>query len=141
MSSIKISRIVLPGLAAGLLINVSEYILNMMVLGSDVAASMQKLGLPAMSGAAIGVFVLFGFAIGITLAWLYAAVRPRLGPGPMTASCIGSLVWFLAYLYGSIGMMMMGVFPVRMVVISLAWGLVEVVAAANVAGYLYKEPA
>ena len=31
--------------------------------------------------------------------WLYAAIRPRFGPGPKTAICAGLIVWGLSYLY------------------------------------------
>jgi hypothetical protein len=41
-------------------------------------------------------FILWGVLIGI-----YAAVRPRYGPGPKTALCVGSSVWGLGYLLTS----------------------------------------
>ncbi len=36
-----------------------------------------------------------GFVQGITTVWLYAAIRPRFGPGPKTAVIAGFAVWFL----------------------------------------------
>ena len=35
------------------------------------------------------------FAIGIWTIWLYAAIRPRYGPGPKTAAVAGFAVWLL----------------------------------------------
>ena len=141
MSKIKLSSLIVPALVAGLIINVSEFILNMAVVGKDMMAVQQKLGLPMIGGSAMATFVLFGFALGFILAWLYAAVRPRLGPGARTATIVGFVLWFLGYFYGNVGMAMMGIFPARMMMTTALWGLVEVLIAANVAGYLYKEPA
>ena len=141
MSPMNFSKLLVPGLVAGLVINVSEFCLNTFVVGKDMMAATAKLGLPPIGGSAVIVFVLFGFALGLILAWLYAAARPRLGPGPRTATAVGFVLWFLAYLYGSVGFVMMGIFPMPMMVTAAVWGLVEVIVAANVAGYLYKEPA
>jgi len=42
------------------------------------------------------VLVVFnGFVQGMTTVWLYAAIRPRFGPGPKTAAIAGFAVWFL----------------------------------------------
>ena len=47
-------------------------------------------------------------------------------------------MWFLAFVYPSIGMTMMSMFPVGSVALALVWGLVEVLGA--VAGaWLYQE--
>jgi hypothetical protein len=48
-------------------------------------------------------------------------------------------VWFLAYLYGTVGMAVMGMFPVRLMAIGLAWGLVELLVASVAGAYFYKE--
>jgi hypothetical protein len=37
-----------------------------------------------------GSFNATGFLIGIFAIWLYAAIRPRHGPGPKTAVCAGA---------------------------------------------------
>ena len=39
--------------------------------------------------------VVSGFVQGITTVWLYAAIRPRFGPGPKTAAIAGFVVWVL----------------------------------------------
>jgi hypothetical protein len=139
MGSINTARVVIGGIVAGLVINVSEYILNMFVLGPEMEATMTRLNLPPVAGQAIVVFVVLGFALGIVMTWLYAALRPRYGPGPMTALCAGAAVWFLAYVYSSISIAVMGVFPIRMMVIAVVWGLVELLAASVAGAYLYRE--
>jgi hypothetical protein len=139
ISGINTARVVIGGIVAGVVINVSEYILNMFALGPDMEATMMRLNLPPVAGQAIGVFVALGFALGIVMTWLYAALRPRYGPGPMTALCAGAAGWFLAYVYSSISIAVMGVFPTRMMVIAGVWGLAELLAASVAGAYLYRE--
>jgi hypothetical protein len=139
MSAINMNRVIVGGLAAGLVINVSEYILNEPVLGEEMAASLTRMNLPPIGGSAIAVFVLMGFATGIALVWLYAAIRPRFGAGPMTAVTAGVIVWALAYLYPSIGMGVIGFFETGTIAFATIWGLVELIVAGLVGGKLYTE--
>lgn len=139
MSSINTGRVLIGGIVAGLVINVGEFVLNMLILGDEMTASMAKLNLPPVGGQAIGIFVALAFALGIAMIWLYAAIRPRYSPGPKTALCAGSAVWFFAYVYPSIGSAVMGFFPVRLIAIGVAWGLAEVLIAAAAGAYFYKE--
>ena len=139
MAGINMKGVIGGGLLAGLVINISETILNVPVMGAQMEASLAERNLPAVGGGAIGVFVLGSFIIGIVLVWLYAAIRPRLGPGPKTAVTAGVLVWFLAYLWPQVGLTAMGFMPANLVVFSVVWGLVEVILAALVGGRIYKE--
>jgi hypothetical protein len=43
---INTARVVIGGVVAGLVLNVSEFILNMVVLGADMKAAMARLNLP-----------------------------------------------------------------------------------------------
>lgn len=139
MARINRGRVLLGGLVAGLIINISEAILNVPVLGARWEEAMGALGLPPASSGAIGLFVFLGFVLGIITVWLYAAMRTRFGPGPMTAFVAGLTVWFLAYLYGSVGLVAMGLFPFNLTLIALVWGLVEMILAALAGAWLYKE--
>ena len=140
MKGINVARVVLGGLLAGLVINVGESLFNGVLFADDLQAAMARLNLPPVGGGAIAVFVVMGFAIGIATVWLYAAIRPRFGAGVSTALCAGSAVWFLAYLFPSVGYAVMGFMPTRLIVIGLVWGLVEVLLAAVAGAWLYKEP-
>ena len=139
MRGINTTRVVIGGIVAGLVINVSEFILNMVVLGADLNAAMSRLNLPPVGGQAIPVFVVLGFALGIATVWLYAAIRPRYGAGPKTALYAGAAVWFFAYLYSGVGMMVMGVFPGRLMAVGMIWGLGEVLLASVAGAFLYAE--
>lgn len=139
MASINTRGLVVGGLVAGFIINLSEFILNGPVLGADMMAALTARDLPPIGGSAIAVFIALGFVLGVLLVWLYAAIRPRFGPGPKTAAIAGVVVWFLAYFWSTVGFGMMGVFPARLLLIGLAWGLVELILAALAGGRLYSE--
>jgi hypothetical protein len=139
MTRINIGRVVLGGLVAGLVINASEFVLNMLVVGDQMNAAVQRLNLPPVGGRAIVGFTVGGFVLGIALIWVYAAIRPRFGPGPRTALIAGAAVYFLAYLYPGYGLELMSIFPTRLMMISLLWGLVEVLVAAVAGAALYQE--
>jgi hypothetical protein len=140
MSGINTTRVLIGGLAAGVVLDVGESLLNTVVLGSQMTETMAKMNLAPPGGSAIGVFILLGFALGIATVWLYAAIRPRFGAGMKTALIAGAVVWFMAYLYGGVGLAVMGIFPTGMMAFGLVWGLVEVMVAAVVGGMLYREP-
>jgi hypothetical protein len=139
VTGINAARVVIGGMLAGLVINVSEFILNMVVLGAAVQTAMVRLNLPPVGGQAITVAVVMGFALGIGTIWLYAAIRSRYGPGPRTALCAGAAVWFFAYFYTGVGMTVMGLIPGRMMTVSLIWGLGEVLLASVAGAALYRE--
>ncbi len=104
MHGINLARVVLGGLLAGLVIDVGEFLFNGWLFAADMEAAMRQLNLPPPGGGAIATFLIMGFALGIATVWLYAAIRPRLGPGVSTALCAGATVWFLAYVYTSVGL-------------------------------------
>jgi hypothetical protein len=139
MGGINLGRVVLGGLLAGVVIDASEILLNGVVLGEQMNAAMQRLNLPPVGAGAIGVFVVLGFALGIAAVWLYAAIRSRFGAGVQTALYAGCAVWFFAYLYPSIGMAVMGLFPAGLITLGVIWGLVELLVAAVAGAWLYKE--
>jgi len=139
MGHINFGRVVLGGLLAGLVINVSESVLNGVVLGEEMNAMMAAMNKPPINGSMIGLFVLLGFGLGVVLIWLYAAIRPRLGPGIHTAICAGLTVWGLAYLYPNLFAFIIELFPRRVLVIQTVWGLVELIVAATAGAWLYRE--
>jgi pimeloyl-ACP methyl ester carboxylesterase len=139
MGRINMGRVLIGGLAAGFVINCGEFVLNSMVLAADMEAYMSKVGLTMPGGSQIAWFVLFGFALGIVTTWLYAAIRPRFGPGPKTAIVAGLVAWFLAALYPSLFFLVLGMMPAGSVITGIIWELVEMPLAALVGGALYKE--
>ena len=139
MPSINMKGVVIGGLLAGLIINISESILNIPVLGAQFEAAMKALNLPPVGNGAVVVFLIGGFVLGLLLVWLYAAIRPRFGGGPKTAIIAAIVFWFLAYFWPSLGTGLLGIMPMKLLLIAVVWGLVEVMVAALVGGAVYKE--
>ena len=79
-------------------------------------------------------------AIGIWAMWLYAAIRPRYGPGPKTAAVAGLALWVIAALvdavWVSVGAMP---FPLRALLVPLAVSLPIGIVAAVVGAWPYQE--
>lgn len=132
-------RVLLGGLAAGLVINIGEYVLNDMVVAADMTAFLAKIGIADPGGSAIAWFVAFAFVLGIVMTWLYAAIRPRFGPGPKTALYAGLTVWFLAALYPTSFFLVLGMMPAGALVTGIIWELVEMPLAAIVGAWVYTE--
>ncbi len=127
------------GLLAGLIINIGEFILNEPILGAELKEVMAGMNQEPPGSGAIMIFVIMGFAVGILAVWLYAAIRPRFGPGAKTAACAGLTVWALGWLVPNISFMAMGWFPMNLLVIATVWSLVEVTLATVAGAWLYTE--
>jgi len=140
MGKVNWGRVIGGGLAAGLVINISEWLLNEFVMKERWVEAMKALGKTgAMTMNNIIVWNIWGFLAGIGLIWLYAAIRPRFGPGAQTAVKAGVAVWFFAHLLWTIGNWNMGLFPASLMTIPLVWTLVETIVAALVGAWVYKE--
>lgn len=139
MGNINVGRVLLGGLLAGLVVNISETVLNLFVVAQGMEDALKARNLPPVGGAAIGGFVLLAFLLGIATVWLYAAIRPRFGAGVGTATIAGLAVWFFAYLYGALGQELIGFYPAGLTVVTLLWGLVEIVLGAIAGGWVYRE--
>ncbi len=138
MSRINFGRVVLGGILAGILINISEYLRFDVVMRGEFEAGLQALGKRLPKGAvATTIWTLWGFGLGIAAVWLYAAIRPRYGPGAATAVRAGVAVWFMTSLLAIIAMRAMGLFAISPV--ALVWTLVESVAATLAGAWLYRE--
>lgn len=138
MGRINLSRVILGGILAGIVINASEFILNEKVMKTQWEEAMKALGktMP-QSGGAMVVWMIWGFAAGIAAVWLYAAIRPRYGAGPATAARAGLAIWFLSCALAAVAMQNMGLFPLSGLM--LVWVLVESVVATIAGASIYRE--
>ncbi len=139
MGKINMSRVILGGLVAGLVVNIGEFILNMPILGSQWTEALRALNRPPLDEQPPTFFVLLAFILGILTVWLYAAIRSRFGAGPKTAICAGLMIWLFSVLYPTAGMMPMHLFPGRMLVIAVIWEFFELPLAALAGAYFYRE--
>jgi hypothetical protein len=142
MGGIDTKRWLIGGFAAGVLIWIIEGAASMLYM-EDMKAAVEAHSLSPMemsaSMAVVGAFL--SLIMGLTIVFFYAMARARLGPGPRTAVTVGVVFFVGSYLMTLIGYRMMGLFPDRLLAIWAVIGLVEIVLAALLGGYIYKEKA
>jgi hypothetical protein len=142
MGKINLGRIILGGLAAGVVINICEGVMNGVVFQKQWAEIMVGLGKsPDMSVKQIVAFNAWGFAVGILTVWLYAAIRPRFGAGPKTAMCAGLVVWALAFGMATAIPVFLKIYRLDLSLMIVSLEIVEMLIAGLVGGALYKEDA
>jgi len=114
--------------------------MNGVILQPQWSAAAKAIGRSAtMSTKQMVAFNLWGFAAGIIAVWLYAAIRPRFGAGLRTAIAAGAAVWLLAYAMKDAMMAFLHVFPLGLLLLVTAVGLVEVLIATSLGAYFYRE--
>jgi len=83
----------------------------------------------------VHLFLVFFLAI-----WVYAAIRPRFGPGPKSALITSFILWFLYFSF-VMNFARLGIFPLNLAIVSLAFNFVEIPAAILAGAKVYSEPA
>jgi hypothetical protein len=139
VAGIRTARVLVGGLVAGLIINIGETILNIPLAGAALEEALKSRNLPPVGGGAIAYFVIMCFLLGIVMVWTYAAIRPRLGAGPKTALIVGALAWFMTLAWSGGSQVAMGIMPLKLTVLGLAWGLGEMMIASLAGAKLYRE--
>jgi hypothetical protein len=140
--AINTSKVVVGGLAAGVVANIIGFVGFGLLLGqrmqAESVAVAPVLEGRGMTGGAIATNVIAQFVIGLLLVWLYAGMRPRFGPGMRTATYAALVVWVCGFLFHLdwliVGMMTPGTYAM-----AAAVALVQVLASAGVGGMVYKE--
>ncbi len=144
MGQINWGRVIGGGLMAGVVMNVSEFLLHAIVLRQDGQMLMEqwnRMGFnvtedPKM----LSLLIAVTFLLGILAMWTYAAIRPRFGAGPKTAIIAGLAVWAMSYFYAGVyvhaGIVIM---PAKLTWCPVFWSLIEVPVATLIGGWFYKE--
>ena len=140
--AINTGKVVVGGLVAGIVANVLGYLLFDLWLGprfeAEVTAVSASLAGKGNSGMAMGMTIASGFVVGFVLAWLYAAIRPRFGPGLKTAMFAGTVVWILGFIF-HLDLWVLGLASPATYMMASVAALVQTLAAAWVAGMMYQE--
>ena len=132
-------RVFLGGLLAGLIMNIGEFLLNEKVLGTQMKAFFSQHGFKDPGSNFIICAVILTFILGIVAVWLYALIRPRLGPGVKAAIVAAVILWFGIYLYSGIIYMLLFGTTMNVLIIGLVWGLVEYIIATIAGAWVYTE--
>ena len=139
MGNINFTRMLLGGLIAGSVICFGEFILGWLILGGQWAEVLAEAGTGELGVGQETSFAVVGLLYGIALIWIYAAIRPRFGPGPKTAVVAGLTMWVVAWLLVSAYVSVIGVYPVGLLIAATVWGLFELPIAAVAGAWLYQE--
>jgi hypothetical protein len=142
--AINTSKVLIGGIAAGVVMNVIDFVVNKFFLGARMMAESEafKPGMSEsmMSGKVMASYVVMDLVLGILLVWTYAAIRPRFGPGVKTAVYAAVLFWILAGIFLS-GYLHMGMMSTGLWVQFAFFGLVNFLISAWVGARLYTEDA
>jgi hypothetical protein len=144
MSQINNKSMLIAGAAAGVVMNAIDIIANMVIVDNGLRARLDMInpGLWAQMNAPgrLIQYILIDFVFAFALVWLYAAIRPRFGPGPRTALRAASYGWAL-YTTTQLLFVMMGLFTMKYVAGNAILTLVNYSATALVGAKLYTEEA
>ena len=133
-------RVILGGLVAGLVLNIGEFLFNGVIMASAMREWFQSHNLPTEPTPTFFVAAtVLTFLLGIVMVWLYALIRPRLGPGPKTAVVVALLMWFGICIYCGIIYALLLQQPMNLIAIAAAYGLVEYIVGAIAGAWVYKE--
>jgi hypothetical protein len=136
MGRINWKRVILGGIVAAVVVNVLEGVLGFL-MQSEWKAAMKNMKPPG--GAVMASHLLWSFVIGIATIWLYAAIRPRYGPGAATALRAGFVVWLFVHATFSLAVGAMDLLPQKIMLISAAWSLPVTLVATLAGAWVYRE--
>jgi hypothetical protein len=138
MGKINWSRVFLGGLAGGVIVLAVDIFVNGVLFGNEWKAAYEKLGHPPAASGLI-ILVIWALLVGICATWLYAAARPRFGPGPKTAVKTGFAFWIFGYGLPTIGLLSFYIFPPHLPIVSAAGGIAGAILASLMGGWVYRE--
>jgi len=133
------NRIALGGLAAGLVLLASGVALGHGALGPDYARAFAAHRAHPVTAATVIENTAIRLAYGFLLVFLYAAIRPRFGAGPRSAVAAALFFWVAAYVPRFLELHDFGILTGWRLGLSLPWTLAELVLAALLGGWIYRE--
>jgi hypothetical protein len=140
--AINTGKVVVGGLAAGVVANVVGYLLFGLWLGprfeAEIVAAAPSLAGKGATGSAMVMTIVSSFVVGFLLVWLYAAMRPRFGPGMKTATYAALAVWICGFIF-HLDLWILGLTTPATYMMASVAALVQIIAAAGVGAMLYKE--
>jgi hypothetical protein len=135
-------RIIMGGILAGIVLFVVPGATNGAILGEDWQVWLKAMG-PLNHAPSQGVGMLLWLVVsvllGITGVWVYAAVRSKFTPGPVSALKVGLVLWICAFLTPALGNFALGAYPQKIIMIGCLGGLVGSVLSMPAGGWLYRD--
>jgi len=143
MKSINVTRVVLGGLVASVVVFVVAGVLPGLILARDLQAWQQSLGslsTPAPPGIGMVLFTLLSVVFGVTGVWMYAACQPRYGARLTTALRAGFALWLSGWFTAALEHTALGDYSrCRMIIVPCACGLIGALLATVAGAAVYRE--
>lgn len=132
-------RVFLGGLLAGLLLLGTGVMLGHGLLGADYVRAFASHRAHPVNAVTVLENTSLRLAYGFLAVFLYAAIRPRFGAGPRTATIAALVLWISAFLPRHLLLSEFGILTGGQFVLSLGWSLAEVVLATLLGAAVYRE--
>jgi len=143
MKKIRIDRVMLGGLITALSFVVIEMVLeglvHLLFKINERDLLLEAFPHVILSGVRyhiVNIAYLLTFCVFVI--WLYAALIPRFGVGSKTA-LIAALAFYLVALLFMINHLNMGIFPLKSILLSVLFSLIELPAATVIGSRFYRE--
>jgi len=140
MGKVNWPRIILGAVVAGIICFVGDGVIHGVLLKDRWAAIMAGMGRKVTEEPSHMVYyAAYDFAKALVGVWMYAAIRPRYGPGPRTGLIAAVATWALVIPIALLGLIPSGFFGRRFALLWSIDGLVVMVIAISVGAWLYRE--
>jgi hypothetical protein len=142
IARINVSRLILGGFVAGVVLNVITGFANACILNGDFQNWANGMGNhlhPPGPPIQICFWLLMGLIDGLVGVSIYIGMRPRFGAGPKTALLAGLLVWTVGRLCVAFDMFALGVFPWQFLAGQSILGLAAILPGVLAGACIYKE--
>ena len=137
MGKINWARVIVCGIVAGLVWSVLTSLITTF-FSKEFVAAVPGGRLAAPPHGMVAFLLVLNLLMGMWAIWLYAAIRPRYGPGIKTAAIAGFAWWLIAVIddstWGSLGFV-----PLHPLLVPVATSLPALVIAAVAGAWLYRE--
>jgi hypothetical protein len=141
LGKINLVRLILAGLVAGLISDAVAYLVDGVILAERWADGMAFLNHSQFSATQWISFNVLGLVAGFIAVWIYAAIRPRFGAGPLTAAYAAFAVWILTSLIPNLEFMwILKLFDHHLTIFTTLGALAEILLGTILGAALYNEP-
>jgi hypothetical protein len=143
MGRINVGRVIICGIIAGVVYFLGDGVVHGVMLKDRWAAIMSAAGKTGgdVGSQHPGYFILYDLLKGLIALWIYAAIRPSSGPGPVTALKAAVLVWLLVIPVPIIGLLPMQFFDAKFALMWSIYGLVPIIVGTLVGAWMYRDAA
>lgn len=136
---INTNRLLVGGVVVGVLLWFLEAAASMIYL-DDMRMALQAHSLVLQMKSSTWLASLAGFLMfGLTLVFMYVAMRPRFGPGPKTAIIAAVTLWLGGYVTSLIGYDQIALYPRSLLYLWGVVGLLQLIIGSLVGAWIYRE--